>query len=83
MLAIVNSCWAGPAPTTLCIAEACKQRCLGAAVDTLWMMQRTETTAERNRRTFCRAMITAAEDATISQGSLLLVWRGFRMVGRR
>jgi hypothetical protein len=46
-------------------------------------MQRTETTAERNRRTFCRAMITAAEDATISQGSLLLVWRGFRMVGRR
>ena len=57
-------------------------RRLGAARDTLWIVELTDSLAERNRRTIWGAMNTPGEDAAISRDSLPLASRGFRVVER-
>jgi hypothetical protein len=55
-------------------------RHLGAARDTLWIAELTDSMAERNRRAIWGAMNALGEDAAISRDSLPLASRGFRMV---
>jgi hypothetical protein len=57
-------------------------RRLGAAQDTLWIAELTDTMAERNRRAIWGAMNAPGEDAAISQRSLLLSSRAFRVLER-
>ncbi len=57
-------------------------RRLGAARDTLWIAELTDTMAERNRRAIWGAMNARGEDAAISRDSLPLAARGFRVVER-
>ena len=57
-------------------------RRLGAARDTSWFSEVTETTAEHKRRTIRGAMTAPGKDATISRDSLPLASRGFRVVDR-
>ena len=54
----------------------------GAARDTLWIAELTDTMAERNRRAIWGAMNAPGEDAAISRDSLPLLSRGFRLVER-
>ena len=55
-------------------------RRLGAARDTLWIAELTDSLAERNRRAIWGAMNAPSEDAAISRDSLPLASRGSRMV---
>ena len=55
---------------------------LGAARDTLWIAELSDSMAERNRRAIWVAMNAPGEDAAISRDSLPLASRGFRMVER-
>ncbi len=57
-------------------------RRLGAARDTLWIAELTDTMAERNRRAIWGATNAPGEDAAISRDNLPLASRGFRMVER-
>ena len=57
-------------------------RRLGAARDTLWIAELSDSMAERNRRAIWGAMNAPGEDAAISQHSLPLASRGFRLVER-
>ncbi len=57
-------------------------RRLGAARDTLWIAELTDTMAERNRRAIWGAMNAPREDAAISRGRLLLASRASRVVER-
>jgi len=57
-------------------------RRLGAARDTSWISEVTDTMAEHKRRTIWGAMTAPGEDAAISRDSLPLASRGFREVGR-
>jgi hypothetical protein len=57
-------------------------RRLGAARDTLWVAELSDSMAERNRRAIWGAMNTPGEDAAISRDSLPLASRGFRLVER-
>ena len=57
-------------------------RHLGAARDTVWIAELTDTMAERNRRAIWGAMNAPGEDAAISQRSLLLSSRAFRVLER-
>jgi hypothetical protein len=56
-------------------------RRLGAARDTLWIAELTDSLAERNRRAIWDAINAPGEDAAISCDNLRLASRGFRMVG--
>ena len=69
-------------PRALSTAEARNQhrdmvRRLGAARDTLWIAELTDTMAERNRRAIWGAMNAPGEDAAISRDNLPLASRGF------
>ena len=71
----------------LSIAEARNQhrdmlRRLGAARDTLWIAELTDSMAKRNRRAIWGAMNAPGEDVAISRDSLPLASRGFRVVER-
>ena len=55
-------------------------RRLGAARDTLWIAELTDSMTQRNRRAIKDAMIASGEDAAISRDSLPLASRGFRLV---
>jgi len=71
----------------LSIAEARNQhrdmlRRLGAAQDTLWIAELSDSLAERNRRAIWGAMNAPGEDAAVSRDSLPLASRGFRVVER-
>jgi hypothetical protein len=57
-------------------------RSLGVARDTLWIAELGDSMAKRNRRAIWSAMNVPSEDAAISQHSLLLSSRGFRVVER-
>jgi hypothetical protein len=57
-------------------------RRLGAARDTIWIAELTDSLAERNRRAIWGAMNAPGEDAAISRDSLPLASRGFRLVER-
>lgn len=57
-------------------------RRLGAARDTVWIAELTDTMAERNRRAIWGVMNAPGEDTAISQHSLLLSSKGFRVVER-
>ena len=57
-------------------------RRLGAAQDTLWIAELTDSMAERNYRAIWSAMNVPSEDAAISRDSLPLASRRFRMVER-
>ncbi|MFM7608189.1 MAG: hypothetical protein ACKO9A_04815 [Alphaproteobacteria bacterium] len=57
-------------------------RRLGAARDTLWVAELTDSMAERNRRSIWAAMNAPGEDAAISRDRLPLASRGFRAVER-
>ncbi len=57
-------------------------RRLGAARDTLWIAELTDTMAERNRRAISGAMNAPGEGVAISRDSLPLASRGFRLVER-
>ena len=57
-------------------------RHLGAARDTLWIAELSDTMAERNRRAIWGAMNAPGEDAAISRDSLPLSSKGFRVVER-
>ena len=83
--AIVNPRMAAFTLPALSTAEARNQhrdmvRRLGAARDTLWIAELTDTMAERNRRAIWGAMNAPGEDAAISRDSLPLASRGFRLV---
>ncbi|MFM7612225.1 MAG: hypothetical protein ACKO9A_25535, partial [Alphaproteobacteria bacterium] len=85
--AIVNPRMAAFTLPALSTAEARNQhrdmvRRLGAARDTLWIAELTDSMAERNRRAIWGAMNAPGEDAAISRESLPLASRGFRMVER-
>ena len=58
------------------------RRCLGAARDTLWIAELTDSIAEQNRRAIWGAMNAPGEDAAISGDSLPLASRAFRVVER-
>ena len=71
----------------LSTGEACNQhrdmlRRLGAARDTLWIAELSDSLAERNRRAIWGAMNAPGEDAAVSRDSLPLASRGFRVVER-
>ena len=71
----------------LSTAEARNQHCdmvrrVGAARDTLWIAELGDSMAKRNCRAIWSAMNATGEDAAISQHSLLLSSRGFRVVER-
>ena len=71
----------------LSTAEARNQRRdmlrhLGAARDTLWIAELSDTMAERNRRAIWGATNAPGEDTAISQHSLLLSSKGFRVLER-
>ena len=57
-------------------------RRLGAARDTLWIAEITDSMAKRNCRAIWSAMNAPGEDAAISQHRLLLSSRGFRVLER-
>ena len=57
-------------------------RCLGAARDTLWIAELSDSMAEQNRRAIWGAMNAPGEDAAISRDSLPLASRAFRLVER-
>ncbi len=57
-------------------------RRLGAARDTLWTAELTDSMAEWKRRAIWGAMNATGEDAAISRDSLPLATRGFRVVAR-
>jgi len=57
-------------------------RRLGAARDTLWIAELTDSLAERNRRVIWGAINAPGKDAAISWDSLRLASWGFRMVER-
>ena len=85
--AIVNPRMAAFTLPALSTAEARNQhrdmlRRLGAARDTLWIAELTDSLAERNRRAIWGAMNAPGEDAAISQDSQPLAARGFRVVER-
>ena len=85
--AIVNSRMAAFTLPALSTAEAGNQhrdmlRRLGAAHDTLWIAELTDSLAERNRRAIWGALNAPGEVAAISRDSLPLASRTFRMVER-
>ena len=84
--AIVNPRMAAFTLPALSTAEARNPkrilRRLGAARDTLWIAELTDSIAERNRRAIWGAMNAPGEDAAISRDSLPLASRGFRRVER-
>ncbi|MFN8960086.1 MAG: hypothetical protein ACK5YV_00760 [Betaproteobacteria bacterium] len=85
--AIVNPRMAVFTLPALSTAEARNQhrdmlRRLGAARDTLWIAELSDSMAERNRRSIWGAMNAPGEDAAISRDSLPLASRGFRVVER-
>lgn len=87
VLAIVNPRMTAFTLPALSTAEARNQhrdmlRRLGAARDTLWIAELGDSLAERNRRAIWGTMNAPGEDAAISQDSLPLASRGFRMVER-
>ncbi len=57
-------------------------RRLGAARDTLWIAELTDTMAERNRRAIWGAMNAPGEDAAAARGNFPLLNRAFRIVER-
>ena len=57
-------------------------RRLGAARDTLWIAELSDSMAERNRRAIWGAMNAPGEDAAISRDNLPLASRGVRLVER-
>jgi len=85
--AIVNPRMAAFTLPALSTAEARNQhrdmlRRLGAARDTLWIAQLTDSMAERNHRAIWGAMNAPGEEAAISRDSLPLASRAFRLVER-
>ncbi len=85
--AIVNPRMAAFTLPALSTAEARNQhrdmlRRLGAARDTLWIAELSDSMAERNRRAIWGAMNVPGEDAAISRDSLPLASRAVRMVER-
>jgi hypothetical protein len=85
--AIVNPRLAAFSLPALSTAEARNQhrdmlRRLGAARDTLWIAELSDSMAERNRRAIWGAMNAPGEDAAISRDSLPLALRAFRLVER-
>jgi len=85
--AIVNPRMAAFTLPALSIAEARNQhremlRRLGAARDTLWIAELSDSMAERSRRAIWGAMNAPGEDAAISRDSLPLASRWFRVVER-
>jgi hypothetical protein len=54
----------------------------GAARDTLWIAELTDSLAELNRRAVWGAINAPGEDVAISRDSLPLASRGFRVVER-
>jgi hypothetical protein len=85
--AIVNPRMAAFTLPALSTAEARNQhrdmlRRLGAARDTLWIAELTDSLAERNRRAIWGAINAPGEDAAISRDSLPLASRAVRMVER-
>ena len=85
--AIINPRFAAFTLPALSVAKARNQhhdhlRQLGAAGDTLWIAELTDSMAERNRRAIWGAMNAPGEDAAISRDSLPLASRGFRLVER-
>jgi hypothetical protein len=85
--AIINQRFAAFTLSALSVAEARNQhrdmlRRLGAAQDTLWIAELSDSMAERNRRAIWGAMNAPGEDAAISRDSLPLAARGFRVVER-
>jgi hypothetical protein len=54
----------------------------GAARDTLWIAELTDSLAERNCRAVWGAINAPGEDVAISRDSLPLASRGFRVVER-
>ena len=73
-----------PAPSAAEVRDQHRDmlRRLGAARDMLWIAERTDSMAERNRRTIWGAMNAPGEDAAVNRDSLLLASRGFRLVER-
>ena len=57
-------------------------RRLGAAGDTLWIAELTDSMAERNRRAIWGAIKAPSEDAAVNRDSLPLASRGIRVVER-
>jgi hypothetical protein len=85
--AIVNPRMAAFTLPALSTAEARNQhrdmlRRLGAARDTLWMAELTDSMAERNRRAIWGAMNAPGQDAAISRDSLPLASRGGQDSGK-
>jgi len=83
--AIVNPRMAVFTLPALSTAEARNQhrdmlRRLGAARDTLWIAELSDSMAERNRRSIWGAMNAPGEDAATSRDSLPLASRGFGLV---
>ena len=73
--------------TRVSTAEARNQhrdmlRRLGAARDTLWIAELSDSMAERNRRAIWGAMNAPGEDAAVSRDTLPLSLRAFRLVER-
>jgi hypothetical protein len=82
---IVNLRMAAFTLPALSTAEARNQhrdmlRRLGAARDTLWIAELSDSMAERNRRAIWGAMNAPGEDTAITPGSLPLASRAFRVV---
>jgi hypothetical protein len=85
--AIVNPRMAAFTLPALSTAEARNQhrdmlRRLGAARDTLWIAELTDSMAERNRRAIWGAVNQAGEEAAAARGSFQLLNRAFRIVER-
>ena len=85
--AIVNPRMAAFTLPALSTAEARHQhrdmvRRLGAARDTFWIAELSDSMAEQNRRAIWGAMNATGDDAAISRDSLPRSSRGFRMVER-